>query len=82
MPIGASLEGCRGQHHTAHPLALTLHMKSLHSPFTGGGATHAQGDLRAMCEDEFEQTLEVVMDREAWCVVVHGVAKSQTQLSD
>ena len=37
VPIGASLEGCRGQHHTAHPLALTLHMKSLHSPFTGGG---------------------------------------------
>ena len=30
----------------------------------------------------FSKLQEVVKDREAWCAAVHGVTKSQTQLSD
>ena len=31
---------------------------------------------------EFEQTPGIVKDREAWCATIHGVTRSQTQLSN
>ena len=36
-------------------------------------------DTMDMSLSEFQ---ELVMDREAWCTAVHGVAKSRTRLSD
>ena len=33
-------------------------------------------------EMSFSEFWEMVMDREAWCAAIHGVAKSQTRLSD
>ena len=36
-------------------------------------------DLMHITLDELR---EVVMDREAWCAVIHGVVKSRTRLSD
>lgn len=38
--------------------------------------------IKDSMDNSFIQLWDLVMDREAWHVAVHGVAKSQTQLSD